>query len=909
MQIKRIITVLAITLISQIADAQAIIKGLVVDADTNEPVIGATISNAKNGKPLTVTNADGRFQIPRNNEIKLKISYIGYKTLVTAPTKDGRYLMQAEISRLGEVVVTAQESRGLTSSSVIQKHAMEHLQPSSFADILELLPGGRAQTPSLSTPNVIHIREADSGGSQYMTSSLGTQFMVDGAPISTNANMQYVSGAWDTESTYRDFTNAGVDMRSLSTDDIEKVEVIRGIPSVEYGDLTSGLVKIERKKGGHDMRLRLKADMSSKLFYISKGFEWKPQHLSLNLSADYLDSKADPRNTLENYKRVTLSARLHKQWVHDSYDMTLSTNVDYTGSFDNDKVDPDLNYSVEDSYRSQYNRIAWMGDLTLKTKNNSWLKSAGLMMSTAYEYDQIKRRRLVQLNRTTVAATNKEEGESDALLLPWKYMADHEVIGKPLNMYAKLSARIQMPTTKLSNALLIGADWNMDKNYGAGQVYDPERPLYPGVSTRERPLYDIPANHRVSAFAEENLKWPTAIGTFELAAGIRATEMLNLPSEYTMHGKIYLDPRANAGYTLPKFILFGKPTFVRFAGGVGQHTKMPTMEQLFPDKLYIDFMQLNYYHENPDYRRVNLMTYVRDPRNVELQSARNFKWEVTTDINVGGNRFSLTYFRERMTSGFRSQTHYDSYQYKEYDASGIIGSELTAPPSLDGMPYTIMNELAGYSQYTNGSETDKQGIEYTLETVRLPKILTRLTINGAWFHTHYRNSMLETYRPSIVIGERSYQYVGLYHDADGSVSETLNTNFTFDTDVPRLKLGFSVSAQFLWYTMSQRDRISNTPDQYIDPDGNIHDWQAGDEKDTYLQWLIRTNSESLYELTRVPMSMNLNLKVTKKLFNDRLQVAMFCNKIWDYTPDYERKGYTFRRHVTPYFGLEMNVKI
>ena len=909
MHIKRLIIILGIALIPQIAGSQSITKGLVLDAETNEPVIGATISNAANGKALTVTNADGRFQIPKNGESKLKISYIGYKTLITAPTKDGRYLMKAEISRLGEVVVTAQESRGLTSSSVIQKHAMEHLQPSSFSDLLELLPGGRAQTPSLSTPNVIHIREAASGGSQYMTSSLGTQFMVDGAPISTNANMQYVSGAWDTESTYRDFTNAGVDMRSLSTDDIEKVEIIRGIPSVEYGDLTSGLVKIERKKGGHDLRLRLKADMSSKLFYISKGFEWKPQHISLNLSADYLDSKADPRNTLENYKRVTLSARLHKQWIHNSYDMSLSTNIDYTGSFDNDKVDPDLNYSVEDSYRSQYNRIAWMGDLTLKTKNNSWLKSAGLMLSTAYEYDQIKRRRLVQLNRTTVAATNREEGEADALLLPWKYMADHEVIGKPFNMYAKLSARVQVPTTKLSNALLIGADWNMDKNYGAGQVYNPERPLYPGVSTRERPLYDIPANHRISAFAEENLKWPTSIGSFELAAGIRATEMLNLPSEYAMHGKIYLDPRANAGYTLPKFTLFGKPTFIRIAGGVGQHTKMPTMEQLFPDKLYIDFIQLNYYHENSDYRKVNLMTYVRDPRNTELQAARNLKWEVSADINIGGNRFSVTYFRERMTSGFRSQTHYDSYQYKEYDTSCIISSELTAAPSVEGLPYTLRNELAGYSQYTNGSETDKQGIEYTLETVRLPKILTRLTINGAWFHTHYHNSMLETYRPSIVVGDRSLQYVGLYHDADGSVSETLNTNFTFDTDVPRLKLGFSVSAQFLWYTMSQRDRISDIPDQYIDPDGNIHDWQSGDETNTYLQWLIRTNSESLYELTRVPMSMNLNLKVTKKLFADRLQVAMFCNKIWDYTPDYERKGYIFRRHVTPYFGLEMNVKI
>ena len=37
------------------------------------------------------------------------------------------------------------------------------------------------------------------------------------------------------------FVNSGVDMRSVSTDDIESVEVVRGIPSVEYGDLTSGM--------------------------------------------------------------------------------------------------------------------------------------------------------------------------------------------------------------------------------------------------------------------------------------------------------------------------------------------------------------------------------------------------------------------------------------------------------------------------------------------------------------------------------------------------------------------------------------------------------------------------------------------------------------------------------------------
>ncbi len=31
-------------------------------------------------------------------------------------------------------------------------------------------------------------------------------------------------------------------MRSISTDDIESVEVVRGIPSAEYGNLTSGMI-------------------------------------------------------------------------------------------------------------------------------------------------------------------------------------------------------------------------------------------------------------------------------------------------------------------------------------------------------------------------------------------------------------------------------------------------------------------------------------------------------------------------------------------------------------------------------------------------------------------------------------------------------------------------------------------
>ena len=906
MQIKRIITVLVITLISQIADAQTIIKGLVLDAETNEPVIGATISNARNGKPMTVTNADGGFQIPRNSDVKLKISYIGYKTLITAPTKDGRYLMQAEISSLGEVVVTAQESRGLTSSSVIQKHAMEHLQPSSFSDLLELLPGGSSKDPVLNATNNIRLREAGSTTSNYSTSSLGTSFLVDGARISTNANMQSVSGAWESAATNRDNTNAGVDMRTISTDDIESVEIIRGIPSVEYGDLTSGLVKIERRRGGNDWQARLKSDMGSKLFYLAKALEWD-NHTTLNLSADYLDSKADPRNALNNYSRVTLSARMGRTWQRTHHDLLLTTNLDYTGSFDGEKQDPDLNKGAIDKYKSSYNRMAFSTKLELKMHRPVWLKGAELMAAASYEHDKISRTRTVSLQSMTGAVLNYDEGEYDALILPYVYDATQDVDGKPLNVFVKLNARLQIPSRKVANTLLIGADWNVDKNYGRGQVFDPERPVYPTSQIRMRSLSEKPANHTLSLYAEEKMTLPVGSCQLELMAGARALQMLNLPANYRMHGMWYLDLRANAAFTFPRFTLFGQSSFVKLSAGIGMHTKMPTIDQLFPDPAYIDLLQLKYYNVNPDYSRINQVTYIIPGTNAELAAARNKKWEVTGDLNIGGNRLTLTYFNENMTSGFRSQTYFESYEYKKYDASGVDASALTAPPSLDNMPYELLTELCAYSHYENGSQTKKEGVEFTFASKRIPRIYTRLTITGAWFRTTYRNSQLVMERPSVVVGSSRLQYVGLYRDQEGIVNEMANTNFMFDTDVPKLKLGFSVSAQCQWYTSTQHDAISSTPDAYMDSQGIIHDWTPECAEDAYLKWLVRTSTN--YTKSTVPFAMNLNLKITKILLNDRLRIAMFCNRIWDYSPDYESYGKTIRRHTKPYFGLEMNVKI
>ena len=94
-------------------------------------------------------------------------------------------------NQLREVVVTATEAHGPVAASRIDRTAMTHLQPTSLADLMELLPGGVSRDPDMGTANTIALRETgttDASGNtssnpDYAISSLGTLFVVDGAPV------------------------------------------------------------------------------------------------------------------------------------------------------------------------------------------------------------------------------------------------------------------------------------------------------------------------------------------------------------------------------------------------------------------------------------------------------------------------------------------------------------------------------------------------------------------------------------------------------------------------------------------------------------------------------------------------------------------------------------------------------
>lgn len=79
--------------------------------------------------------------------------------------------------KIAEVVITAKEVKGLTSKSVIDRQSMQHLQPSSFADLMELLPVGLSRDPNLSVSNRIVLRENTDGPSSYWLIKMIIRFL------------------------------------------------------------------------------------------------------------------------------------------------------------------------------------------------------------------------------------------------------------------------------------------------------------------------------------------------------------------------------------------------------------------------------------------------------------------------------------------------------------------------------------------------------------------------------------------------------------------------------------------------------------------------------------------------------------------------------------------------------------
>ena len=552
----------------------------VVDNKKQKAIVGAVVTQKSSKKVLAITDIDGKCELSSSYEGNLVvITYVGYKSL-TIPLKNHAIIpLRQNATALGEVVVTARASDGPVTSSIIGRDAMTHLQPNSIADLMELLPGGYAKDPNMGEANTITLRETGTMGAygaitknnNYSISSLGTQFMVDGVPISTDANLQY-SPLSDTQSSAssstvennRNITNRGVDMRSISTDDIESVEVVRGIPSVEYGNLTSGLINIKKIRRAIPLTARFKADGYSKLFSLGKGLQLDGEGNSiLNVDLGYMDSKIDPTDNFENYKRVTGALRYTLRGDRkEKIKWQWNSAFDYSGSFDDSKSDPDINYGRVDEYKSSYSRLALTNGFNVKMPK-SWFKELDVNTLVSLQLDRLRQTRLVAPQRYGIVPLSWSDGENEAQAVYAEYTAHYLCDGKPFNAYVKAKGVMGFKTPYTLHTIKVGANWDLAKNFGRGQVYDMHHPLsVSGWSSRPRKYSDIPSLQNFSLFAEELMKANVEKCQLELMVGLRLNTLLGLERQFDMSGKYYADPRANLAWHLPKFKLGGKPIYL-----------------------------------------------------------------------------------------------------------------------------------------------------------------------------------------------------------------------------------------------------------------------------------------------------------------------------------------------------------
>ena len=187
---KRYILTMLIAVVALVANAQEVtVKGTVISAADNEPMIGATVKVKGTGTG-TVTDFDGNYTIKVDKNATLVFSMIGYKAV--EEVVGNRYMINVSLvddtNDLNEIVVIGYgvaKKGDLTSSiSAIKGEKLEKLSTGNVMNALQGQVNGVQVTGSGgpgSSPRVIIRGVSTINGSDPL-------YVVDGMPVGTNIN-------------------------------------------------------------------------------------------------------------------------------------------------------------------------------------------------------------------------------------------------------------------------------------------------------------------------------------------------------------------------------------------------------------------------------------------------------------------------------------------------------------------------------------------------------------------------------------------------------------------------------------------------------------------------------------------------------------------------------------------------
>lgn len=933
---------LATSVIAQ--NKSGLLTGEILDKELNTPLEFVTVRLPELSL-WAVTDQQGMFSIPsiKDGTYTYEISLLGFQKETGSVTlKNGRATLKIKLAPLSlalkDVVVTAQQKRN-GSTSLIDQTAIQHLQPKSLDDLLQLLPGNVTKNPDLNSVGQAALREITSDRNNAM----GTHIVVNGAPLSNDANMQVLSTAKSGVSLNAQSTGGGgVDLRIISPDNIASVEVIKGIPSVEYGNLTSGAIIVKTKTGATPLEAKAKIDPNSKMVYAGKGFMLGKKRGVVNLSADYSQSYAEIWQKSKGFDRITGNAGYSNTFFTTSSPLVFNAYVSYFRNINSEKSDPQLQKYERIKNENSGVRLNINGDWRL---NKRFLSTLSYNLSAGYSHQKdFRNEEIILQSGVTPISDSYITQEYQSHFVNASYYSPYTVDGRPVNLYAQLKAdKLIQFSSSAFTTLKIGAEWKYDVNKGDGLTFDPMLP--PSVngiqSVRPRAFKDIPAINQVSYFLEDKLQLPIGNTMLKAQAGVRLSTLFI--SETAHRDNMFLaDPRINLEYQILNRKNNRFFDHLSVSGGFGLASKAPSLLYLYPEKAYFDAPSLATFLNGDVKRGFCVMTthVVDDTSNPDLKPATAKKFEVGLSARRGQFDGNINFFYEKTENEFGFSTVPYIMNYRKYTIpAGVDQLQYTdngVQYRKDGIwqpaptaPHTL---FYAYNRPDNRYQTVKKGIEYSLNIGEIPFTKTTLVVDGAWLRIKRQSTEAQFTRITDSYNQDVYPYMPLMPAGSGQLDERINTNFRFITHIPQLKLVFSTTAQVIWkWTTRQiyedtdgnpvyeknndpldqnQEKFLTAPIGFIDKDGAFSYWDPAYKNDLkYTLMMGRYGHDNYFGTEKYPAHIILNFRLTKEI-GRMIDLSFVANNFLKLRKRVKRTtslGYADLT-IPLYFGAELKLK-
>lgn len=853
------------------------ISGKLVNED-NQPINGATVWIETLNK-WAITDADGNFKITVDKfPVLVEFAFLGKKKvteLITEPKNNLLITLFENNLRLQEVLVTAEKKKQSTGSSIVfGKQAINLTQSQSLADVMQLIPGNKITESNLHERQILNLRSAIfSGASKNNTSkglfssnnqflinnSFGVGYVVDDIPISVNGDLSGSrTSALGIFSNVTDFNAVGygLDLRNLSLDNIESIEVVQGISSAKYGDHNTGLIKINKAIGLAPYKIRTNLRGGSYNLTLTKGYKLSSKLGFINVGLDFLHSNADPRSSLSNYDRLTLNTSWQyrlKNRFKNRFNVHLNRNLSKLNSepsstSDRKKKLDAIGFRVSNT-ADWYFADSFLNDL-------QWRTSIGYQDNTTMSSRFIN-------NGGKPIANSFVEGVFQLGYTPVSYRAIEEVNNRPFNLFSQIDASKNMNFGKARINLSAGLSLAIDDNFGKGSIMNSDAAQSfaalsgsGGVGWRSVNYNDeIPADIKLSAYTSTNIKTEFIDKPLTVDVGLRYDNYNNNPT---------LSPRFNSA-------LQWTPNF-KTRMGFGYFTKAPSLQFLYPGTTYYDYLLADF--RTNAYAFALGKTFIRTFENKGLKPSNTLKFELGLDYRNTFLNASATGYYNKQSDGFTTQRNFEIAKIPEYDYT------FYPDRNPDYTQVGERNALLEYGQVTNALNSKNAGVELLLNTKKIAKLNTSVNVSAAYRYTKTQSG-LNSYVKSN--SETSEAWIGL-HKPSETTYKGLNSSLTLIHHVPQVGLVVTLTAEQFWLADNVTFRESIYPLAYYDRDLNyktIPENERADSKYIPVRAMANSNNGVVDKLKR--FYSNYHVKLSKEFYNG-LRFSFHAVNFLNYLP-------------------------